>query len=264
MHSIKSLLGVGLGLGLGLIAFAPQASADRAKPAMVHASAAGKAAPAAELSLDAIVAKHVAALGGADVLRATKTMSYVVTGEKAGKKFTKTVHFARPGKMRVDFETEEGKGAKGFDGKTAWARKPGEAVVAMSAEDTAMMKSHADFDEPLLDYAKRGTAVKLIGTSEVAGAAAYELELVMPSGEVERHFIDAATFLPAQRTWTAKKDGKATTMTVRFGDWKKVQGRAINHRIELQGGDGVTASSVVSQVAFDRPLDASLFAMPRK
>jgi len=90
-----------------------------------------------------------------------------------------------------------------------------------------------------------------------------ELEITTPGGEVERHFLDAAAFLPLQRTWTMKKDGKVTTGLVRSGDFKQVQGRMINHNIEYQG-DGVTAKSVVSQVAFDRPIDASLFAMPRK
>lgn len=245
---------LGLIVGANAIALAPQASADRAKPA--------SAAPA-ELSLDAIVGKHLAALGGADVLRATKSMSYVVTGEKAGKKFTKTAHYARPGKMRIDWQTDDEQASKGFDGKVAWKKKAGEAAIAMSAEDTAMMKAHADFDEPLLDYGKRGIAVKLIGTSEVAGKAAYELEVAKASGEVERHFIDAASFLPVQRTWTAKKDGKSVAMTVRLGDWKKVSGRAVNHSVEFQG-DGVTAKSTVSQVTFDKPLDASLFAMPRR
>lgn len=250
----------GIGLVVGLAALAPLASADRAKPAMVEAKAAKAAA--AELSLDAIVAKHLAALGGADVLRATRTMSYVVTGEKAGKKYTKAVHYARPGKMRVDFETSEGKGAKGFDGKVAWIQKPGEAPAAMTAEHAAMMKLHADFDEPLLDFAKRGIGVKLIGRSEVGGIPAYELEIARSGVEVERHFLDAATFLPLQRTWTQVKDGKSIAIAVRFGDYRKVQGRAINHSIEVTA-DGVTSKSVVSQVAFDRPIDASRFVMPR-
>jgi hypothetical protein len=229
---------------------------------MVEARAVGKAAPA-ELTLDAIVSKHLAALGGADLLRATRTMSYVVTGEKAGKKFTKSVHYARPGKMRVDLETGEGKASKGFDGKVAWVKKAGEAVAAMPAEHTAMMRSHADFDEPLLDHVRRGFKVKLIGTSEVAGTPAYELELAKAGGEVERHFIDAATFLPLQRSWTAKKGGKEVTGWVRFGDFKKVQGRMVNHAIEFHG-DGATGRAVVSQVAFDRSLDGALFAMPRR
>lgn len=253
-----SKMWIGVGLVAGAVAFAPPASADKAKAAMVEAK---PAAP--ELSLDAIVAKHLHALGGADLLRATKTLSYTVTGEKAGKKFTKTVHYARPGKLRVDFASDDGSGSKGFDGKVAWVKKGGEAAVAMNAEDTAMMKLHADFDEPLLDYAKRGDTVKLIGASEVAGKAAYDLELTKASGEIEHHFIDAATFLPVKKTWTGKKDGKTITTAVRFGDFKAVQGRMVNHSMELST-DGGAGKSWVSWVAFDKPIDAAVFAMPKR
>lgn len=262
MQSKRSWLGVGLLAGLaGLVTLAPHASADKGKPAEVKPAEA-KVAPA-DLSLDTIVAKHIAALGGADLLRATKTMSYALTGEKGGKKFTKKTYFARPGKMRVDIETEEGKTSKGFDGTVAWVKKAGEVAIALSAEDTLSMKAHADFDEPLLDHVKRGIAVKLIGKSEVAGTPVYEIELTMTSGDTERLSIDAATFLPLQRIVAMRQDGKVTTAVFRFGDFKKVQGRVVNHRIEVQG-DGLTGKSVVSQVTFDRPLDPSLFAMPRR
>lgn len=262
VHPKRSWLGIGLVAGLaGLSALAPHASADRAKPAEAKPAEA-KPAPA-ELSLDAIVAKHIAALGGADALRATKTMSYVVSVDTGGKKLMKKTSFARPGKMRVDVESEAGKVSKGFDGTVAWIKKADGAAVAMSAEDTAAMKAHADFDEPLLDHAKRGIAVKLIGRSEVAGTPVYEFDLVMPNGDKERLAIDAATFLPLQRTVTMKKDGKATAAVIQFGDFKKVQGRMVNHRFDVQV-DGVTSKSVVSQVTFDRPLEPSLFAMPRK
>ena len=259
-HSKMSWLGAGL--FSGLLAFAPHADADRAKTAMVEGKAANGAKAAPELTLDAIVSKHIAALGGADLLRATRTLSYVSSGEKAGKKYSKAVHFARPGKLRVDFETHEAKGSKGFDGKVAWVKKAGEAVIAMTAEETASMKSHADFDEPLLDHAKRGIAVKLIGTSEVAGAPAYELE-VARDGKVERRFLDASTFLLTQLTREEQKDGKTVKIAVRLGDYKKVQGRMMNHSYEVQS-DGVTSRGVVSQVAFDKPLDAALFAMPKR
>jgi hypothetical protein len=252
-----SKMWIGVGLVAGAMAFAPQANADKAK------AAAGEARPAApELSLDAIVAKHLHALGGADLLRATKTLSYTVTGEKAGKKFTKTARYVR-GKMRVDFASDDGSGSKGFDGKVAWVKKGGEAAVAMTAEDTAMMKLHADFDEPLLDYARRGDSVKLIGTSEVGGKAAYDLELTKANGEIEHHFIDAASFLPVKKTWTGKKDGKTVTTAVKFGDFKSVQGRMVNHSMAFWS-DGATGKSTVSQVAFDKPIDAAVFAMPKK
>ncbi len=216
------------------------------------------------LSAETIVKKHIAALGGEKLLRAGKSMTFTVSGEKAGKKFTKTVWQARPNKMRVEIVSDEGNMQKGFDGKVAWVKKADAAALAMSAEDTKSMASHADFEEPLLDYAKKGTAVKLIGKADVNCVAAFDLEVTFKSGDVEHHFIDASSYLLLKRTWTGKdKDGKSTQMSVRFGDYKKVQGRMVNHSVEWDAPDGTSSKSAVSGVAFDKKLDAKLFAMPK-
>ena len=217
-----------------------------------------------ELTVEAIVQKHVTALGGEKLLRSGKTFTFTVSGEKMGKKFTKTVTQARPNKMRVDIVSDDGPMSKGFDGKVAWVKKGTEAAVAMTAEETASMALHATFDEPLLDYAKKGTAVKLVGKSEVKGTPAYDLEVTLKNGDVEHHFLDASTFLLAKKTFTGKdKDGKAKQMSVRFGDYKKVQGRMVNHSVEWDSDDGKSHKSAVSNVSFDKPVNAKLFAMPK-
>jgi hypothetical protein len=220
--------------------------------------------PDRTLSVETIVKKHVAALGGEKLLRAGKTLSFTISGEKLGKPFTKTVYQARPNRMRVDVTSSEGAFSKGFDGKVAWMKKGDAKAEPMSAEDTASMQSHAEFDEPLLDYAKKGTSVKLIGMADVSGKQTYDIQVTFKSGEVEHHFLDASTFLLAKRTFTGKdKDGKATQNSVRFGDYKNVQGRMVNHSVEWDGDDGKSYKSVVSKVAFDKKVDAKLFAMPQ-
>lgn len=212
------------------------------------------------LPLDAIIKKHVAALGGEQLLRGGTSFSFKVTGEKMGKKFSKTVYQAKPNKMRVDVVSEEGNFSKGFDGKVAWIKKGTDKAVAMTAEETKMMASHAEFEEPLLDYAKKGTQVKLVGKT----GEAYDLELTLKSGDVEHHFLDATSFLLVKKTWSSKdKDGKTVPMTVAFGDYKKVQGRMVNHSVTWTGDDGKASKSDVSAVVFDKGIDAKLFTMPK-
>ena len=224
------------------------ATAERSVPS------AGDARPATEeaVSVDVVVKKHIAALGGEKLLRAGKSFSFTVSGEKMGKKFTKTVTQARPNKMRVDMTSDDGASSKGYDGKVAWYKKGTSAAVAMTAEETASMASHVEFDEPLLDYAKKGTSVKLIGKSEVKGTPAYDLELTLKSGDVEHHFLASKD-----------KDGKVVQMSVRFGDYKKVQGRMVNHSVEWDGEDGKASKSTVSDVSYDKRVDAKLFSMPK-
>jgi hypothetical protein len=246
----------------GVIAFAivltPMvASAERAEPR-------SDTWPDRTLSIETIIKNHVAALGGEKLLRAGTSLTFTVSGEKMGKKFTKIVVQARPNKMRVDVQADDGPMSKGFDGKVAWLKKGDAKAEAMSAEDTASMAMHAQFEEPLLDYAKKGTAVNLIGDADVNGTPAYDLEVTFKGGEVEHHFLDASTFLLIKRTFAGKdKDGKATVMSVRFGDYKKVQGRMVNHSVEWDSDDGKVHKSVVSKIAFNKKFAATIFAMPK-
>ncbi|MEO8699092.1 MAG: hypothetical protein ABI867_03580 [Kofleriaceae bacterium] len=250
-------------IAVGLLAFAPLAAADHGKVAAVETTK-SPGAKAEPVTADVIVTRYLAAIGGEKLLRTGKTFSYTVSGEKAGKKFTKTVYQARPNLMRVDVETADGPMSKGFDGKVAWTKKGAAPAESMSAEDTIGMKAHADFEESLLDYAKKGTKVALVGRSDVGGAAAYDLEVTFASGDVEHQFLDASSYLLVKRTFTAKdKDGKTSTMAVRFGDYKKVAGRMINHSVEWDGPDGKPSKSSVANASFDKPVDAKLFAMPK-
>jgi hypothetical protein len=220
--------------------------------------------PQDSVTADTIVKKHIAALGGEKLLRSGKAFTFTVSGEKMGKKFTKTVVQARPNKMRVDITSDDGPMSKGFDGKVAWIKKGNEPAIAMTAEETASMASHATFEEPLLDYAKKGTKVRLVGKSEVKGTPAFDLEVTLKSGEIEHHYLDASTYLLLRRTFMGKdKDGKAKEMSVRFGDYKSVQGRMVNHSVEWDADDGKAYKSVVSKVAFDQKVNAKLFAMPK-
>jgi hypothetical protein len=239
-------------ISVGLLALAPIASAER-KVATVDK------APK-ELTVDQILEKHVTALGGAKLLRAGKSFTFTVSGEKMGKKFSKTVVQARPNSMRVDITSDDGTYAKGFDGTVAWMKKGTDAATKMTDAETLSMKQHAEFDEPLLDIAKKGTKVKLVGKTD----AGYDLEVTYKSGEVEHHILDATTFLLAKRTFNSKnKDGKDVKTAVRFGDWRNVQGRMVNHSVTWEGDDGKLHTSAVSKVAFDIKVDAKIFAMPK-
>ena len=245
-------------LALALVLAPLTALAERAEPR------AAETWPDGAVTVDTIVKKHIAALGGEKLLRAGKTLTFTVSGEKMGKKFTKTVWQSRPDKMRVEVKSDDGPMMKAFDGKVAWIKKGDAKPEAMSEADTKSMQAHAQFEEPLLDYAKKGTTVKLVGKTDVKGAAAYDLEVTLKSGEVEHHFLDASSFLLIKRTFVGKdKDGKAKEMSVRFGDYKKVQGRMVNHSVTWDGDDGKEYNSAVSKVAFDKKMDAKLFAMPK-
>src|SRR5690242_8170296 len=109
MRSIRSAISGVVVFALALVPLA--ASAERADTSSETWPA--DRAP----TVETVIKKHIAALGGEKLLRAGTSMTYTVSGEKAGKKFSKTVWQVRPNKMRVEIQGDEGSMVKGFDGK---------------------------------------------------------------------------------------------------------------------------------------------------
>ena len=142
------------------------------------------------------------------------------------------------------------------------------------------MTAHAPYDgidlasgplfgkQPLLDFKKEGTAVKLVGTSEVAGVPAYELELKFADGKVNQLFIDTKNFLLLKHSFSySGPDENGKTISVsgayRYFDYKMVAGRMFNHSFEWENDGKIENRSTIERISFDQPLDPEIFAMPK-
>ncbi len=75
--------------------------------------------------------------------------------------------------------------------------------------------------------------------------------------------MPAASSCSSARSPARTRTAKPAPMSVRFGDYKKVQGRIVNHSVEWDASDGKSHKSVVSAISFDKKVDPKLFAMPK-
>lgn len=227
------------------------------------------------LTVDEIVQRHIAAHGGEKALREGQTFWFTVTRDWEGVKTMKTVYQTRPDMMRTDAHTAKGQLSFAYDGKVAWRKRGIDLALILSPEETQQMKAHLEFDGielaagplfaplQLLEYAKKGTTVKLLGTRKEAGAAALELELKYSGGEIERYFIDAKSFLLVRRDQTYEQNGKSVHDSYHYGDYKEVAGRMFNHTFEYASDGKVLWKSIVSNISYDKPIDVTVYAMPK-
>lgn len=217
------------------------------------------AAPQAELTAEQVVAKHLAALGGQDKLKATKNL--VIRGEyQEGSSVDAFVAYrARPNKFRKE-GTHEGKAfVKVFDGDKGWLAEGDAPMGPVSAEHAVKMKQYAEFDDALVDAAARGHKVELVGAEEVKGSKAYHLQLTLASGDVEQRWLDATTFLDVKRTVTFKdKAGAQKTKHVTFSEWREVGGLKFNFASEGEV-DGKVSKVKVQSIEVDGVIDPSKF-----
>ena len=214
------------------------------------------ATPTLADSLESVLDKHFEAQGGLARLRAVKSVTYTGTNTYDGKTSKTTALRARPNLLKNEYVSAEGVKVKAFDGTKGWMAKDGKAEL-IATPLLAALEEHAEFDDALVDHAKRGIKVKLAGKE----GNAYVLEVTLRSGDVQKRFIDGKSFLETKRVLTFVDDGKTITKTVQFSDFKKTAGIVTAH-VRETAANGKTGKFVVDQIRWDAKIEMAAFKAP--
>src|ERR1700730_16710396 len=140
-----------------------------------------------ELSVDQIVQKHIAALGGADKLSAIQNVT--MTGKASlidGQlQAPVTVRAKRPMSMRMEMTLQGQTFVQAFDGQTAWMINPfmgSPEPLKSSEDDTKAARDDADFiDGSLVDYKAKGDTIELVGMEDLDGSPVFKLKVTRKS-----------------------------------------------------------------------------------
>lgn len=216
-----------------------------------------------QLSAQAVVDKHLKAVGGKERLKAVKTFQLTAISKEEGTVTTSTMRRARPNLVRYDMEKNGVKTTKAFDGTQGWLAEGSAAPQRLDTQKSAMMADNAAFDDVLLDPKARGVALKLDGVEPVNGAPAFKLVLTR-GANTETRFIDQKSFLEVKRTYAGTHEGKAYSKTLSFSDFRGVDGITMSHRTQWEA-DGKKGEKVIQSARYDAPIDAATFklATPR-
>jgi len=206
---------------------------------------------------DEVIAKHIEAIGGREKLDSVKSMR--MTGKSlagGGIEIPITIEFKRPNKVHIEFTVQA------FDGKTGWFIIPFMGKTdpeKMPPDMVEMIEDQADLDGPLVDYKKKGHKVELVGKDDVEGSETYKLKVTKKSGNTEYHFLDTEYFVLIQTKGKRKFQGTEIEFTIKYGDYKEVDGLLLAHSIR-QGGMGGDMTFEKVELNADIPDDR--FTMP--
>jgi outer membrane lipoprotein-sorting protein len=225
------------------------------------------APPASAQTVDDIIAKHVAARGGMDKLKAVKAMRMTGTMSVGpGIEAPFTLEMRRPNSMRVEFTLQGQTGVQAYDGKTAWMVMPfmgKKDPEALPAEETKTFEEQADFDGVLVDYKAKGHTVELAGKEPVEGTDAYKLKVTLKNGDVRYVYLDSEYFLEIRTEGTRTMRGTPIDFESSVGDYKEVEGMMMPHSME-SGAKGMPQRQkmTISKIELNPALDDARFAMP--
>ena len=188
----------------------------------------GTAQSAETFTADQLVAKNLAARGGAEKLAALRSVKF--TGKlifPGGFELAYTEVRARGQGVRVDASLQGMTAMQGYDGKEAWRVNPFQGrrdPDLMSPDEMRQMEDSGSIEGALLaNQAGKGSVVAQ-GIEDVDGTPAYKLKVTQADGDEFTYFLDPDTFLEIKLVESRRIRGAETVSESDIGDYEKVAG----------------------------------------
>jgi outer membrane lipoprotein-sorting protein len=222
-------------------------------------------------SADDIISKYIEAIGGRDKIKAITSMKVNAKLQQGGQEIPGIIYKKRPNLFELEYTVQGKTGREGFDGTDGWNFNPfsgRDYAEKMDADELKTTKFESNFDEALIDYAKKGYKVSYVGEEDADGSPAYHLALTTQEGDVYDYFLDKDSYLPVKlKAHVKMQDGSTADFETNFSDYKEAGGVLIPYTVEnVQEYQGEKYSRFlkVDSVEVNVPVDDSIFKMPAK
>jgi outer membrane lipoprotein-sorting protein len=223
-----------------------------------------------KLGVKEIVERNAAARGGLTAWRAVNTLTLSGQMEAGGKKNTElpfVMKMKRPHKTRLELNFADQTALQVYDGEQGWKLRPflgRDEVEPFTAAEAKTAASWVDLDGLLIDHAKKGTQVELLGTEMIENRNTYKLKLTLKSGEERNLWVDAKNFLEVKVDGEPRKmDGKLRKVAIYYRDYKAEKGLMVPRVLEtVVEGVAPNHKMTISKVEISQPIDDGQFAKP--
>jgi hypothetical protein len=211
-------------------------------------------------SVDEIVDKHIAAIGGKENWKKVNSMvmegSLNVMGREVGVKITQ-VHNKG---SRQDISVA---GMSGYEITTptgGWVFMPfqGQAKPEpIPAEAVKESLDDLDLHGNLVDYKEKGHTVELLGKEDVEGTECFKIKVNRKNSGEQTIFVDPDSYLIVRAITKRKAMGQEVEMKSDLSDYKEVNGVKVPFSVSQQFG-----TVVFSSIKINEQVDEKLFAAP--
>jgi hypothetical protein len=219
-------------------------------------------------TVDELVAKNVAAKGGADALRALQSVR--LTGKMLVNEGQIQLAYAetkkRPDEVRTEATLQGMTAVEAYDGKEGWRISPFQGrkdPEKMSADDVKPLMEDAEIDGPLVNWKEKGSTLEYVGREDVDGTSAYKIKVVRKNGDVNFVFLDPDHFLEIRILTQRVRHGAQEETETDVGDYEKIAGVFLPFSIEGgRKGDPDKQKIVIEKAEANVPVDDAIFHFP--
>jgi hypothetical protein len=219
---------------------------------------AGMPFAASAYTAEELVARNLQARGGADKLRALKSVHVEGKVRLGGGLEAKVESWAiAPGQWRDEFSLQGLTAVEAWDGKQAWSINPFEGrrdPQMLSPDEAKDMIEAADFTGPLVDYLEKGSRVEYLGTEDIDGTDAHKLRVTFKNKDSWVVYLDPDQFLEIRIVTHHIVRGQERVNTTDVGEYEQVDGIWFPFEVGNMHIDTMTLNPKV---------DAAVFGVPR-
>ena len=216
------------------------------------------------LSAEQIVDKSVEVRGGLEAWR--KIATIIWAGHLESQRSTVPslpfrLEEKRPGKSRFEITEPSHRSLRVFNGVGGWKMRFGQdgkpEMKPFTAYEVKFARAAPGLEGVLIDYRAKGSTVTLEGTEALDGRKTYRIGVSLASGEHQTVWVDAESFLESRYDRTAYGTaGTQGMVSVRYREYKEVEGLAVPSVIEISGaGGGQPDRMVIDRVALNPEID---------
>jgi hypothetical protein len=220
------------------------------------------AAPLQAQDATKILNQYVKASGGGHALAKIQTITLegTVVAQNGGKPGAYTFDVKLPNRYYSELVTGDQTLIEAFNGKSAWHQNAGGEISTLVGPEGLQLEAAARYyNSHLLNPKKNKLVVTYVGSDQVRGNDALQLEVTTPSGLKWQVFFDAQSHLVVKES--AQVGG--VNQEILYDDYRAENGVQLPHKIELHRG-GEVYSIAVTRAAVNEPIGERVFDFPRK
>src|SRR5216683_6059562 len=226
------------------------------------------------ITVDELLAKNLAARGGAANVQKLKTLRLTGRAVFAGMaRRGATIETAwaqvqkRPGKIRSEVTRQGLTAVQAWNGKEGWKLTPfrGRREPERASQDDARaLAQDADIEGQLISWREKGSRVEYLGVEDVDGTPAHKLRVALKDGDVQYVFLDPDAFLEIRIVNERRVRGSEQVTEADLGAYGQVAGVWIPTSIN-QGRKGGprTAHFTVEKAEANGTVDDRMFEYPQ-
>ncbi len=200
-------------------------------------------------TVDQVVDRYVAAIGGRDNVKALRNLVYSEGLYQEGEYRSDgdaTMSVARPSYKLVGTHDDPGGYMEGYDGSAwEWFADPGVVIRTVGAASEAI-RHYANAESPLIDFSAKGSTASIKGETVLDDRPVVAIELIRRDGFAEQLYFDKETWLLVASSAAAPIHafGSDVLSLTRISDYREVAGVRIPHRfvtVEMPSGQELSS-----------------------